>query len=413
MKSATPIRYRPRDLGDLVRAALADMPVVVITGLRQAGKSTFLRHEPQLGGRQYVNLDEFAVLEAARRDPDALVRHAAPLSIDEVQRCPELLTAIKREVDRERRPGRFLLSGSANLALLRGISESLAGRATYLTLWPFSRREQAGVLTPEPFVKRFFREPGLGPAAAPRPVEDADVLRGGMPAVCLGEVRQPRLWFQGYEQTYLERDVRELSRVADLVVFRRLLHLAVLRTGQVLKVSEVARDAKLNAVTAGRQLDLMEASFVLHRLPPHLGNRASRLIKSPKLYVGDSGLAAHLCGVDPDEHLEEDPLRGALWETYVAQNLAATLEARWPGARLGFWHVQGRYEVDFVIEAGRACLAIEVKAAGRWGDRDLTGLRAFLERTPRCRAAILAHNGASAVQLGPRLWAIPLATLLI
>jgi len=404
--------YRRREIGDAVRAALATMPVVVVTGLRQAGKSTFLQHEPGLAGRTYASLDEFAQLEAAHRHPEGFVRVDRPLTVDEAQRCPELLTAIKREVDRDRRPGRFLLSGSANLALLRGVTESLAGRAVYLTLWPFTRREIAGGLRAEPFVKRFFEAPRLpAPRAAP-PVRDREVSRGGMPSVCLGEAKDAALWFRGYEQTYLERDVRELARVSDLVAFRHLLRLATLRTGQILKLSELGRDAKLNAATVSRHLGLMEASFVFHRLAPYLANSASRLIKSPKVYVTDSGLASHLGGLSDEASLRDEPLRGALWETYAAQNLAATIDARWPRAALSFWHVQGRYEVDFVIEAGRECLAVEVKSGSRWGDRELTGLRAFIERTPRCRAAILAHAGDSAVRLDDRLWAIPLATVL-
>jgi predicted AAA+ superfamily ATPase len=403
--------YRPREIGDVVRAALGDLPVVVVTGLRQAGKSMFLQHEPNLGDRRYLSLDDFAQLDAARRDPEAFVAQAASMAIDEVQKCPELLIAIKREVDRRRRPGRFLLSGSANLALLRGITESLAGRAAYFTLWPFTRRELADSPPGEPFLRTFFAAPGL-PRAGGAAIRDGDVLRGGMPSVCLGEVRQPALWFRGYEQTYLERDVRELSRIGDLITFRQLLRLAALRTGQILKVSELGRDAKLNTATTARHLSLMEASYVLHRVAPHLGNRASRLIKSPKIYVSDAGLAAHLCGLDPGAPLGDDPLRGALFETYAAQNLAALLEARWPAARLGFWHVQGRYEVDFVVEVGRDSLALEIKAGGRWSDRDTAGLRAFLEHTPRCRGAILAHNGTAAVSLGERLWAIPLATVL-
>jgi len=404
--------YRPRELGDLTRHALTEMPVVVVTGLRQAGKSTFLQHEPGLADRHYASLDDFAQLEAARRNPEAFVHREERLTIDEAQKCPELLTAIKREVDRRRRPGQFLLSGSANFALLRGVTESLAGRAVYLTLHPFTRREIAGDLNAEPFLKRFFAVPRLPRALAHPPLAPEDVLRGGMPPVCLGETRDAGLWFKGYEQTYLERDVRQLARVTDLIAFRQLLRLAALRTGQLLRVSELARDAKLNVSTTARHLGLMEASFVLYRLGPFLANRASRLIKSPKLFVGDSGLAAHLSGVTDLGLGADEPARGPLIETYAAQNLSAVLEARWPTARLSFWHVQGRYEVDFVVEAGRECLAIEVKSASRWGQRDTAGLRAFLERTPRCKAAILAHGGAEAVRLEDRLWAIPLATVL-
>ena len=403
--------YRPRALGLLVRDALADMPVVIVTGLRQAGKSTFLQHERGLGGRRYTSLDDFAQLAAARADPEAFVRTDEPLTIDEAQRCPELLTAIKREVDRRRRPGRFLLSGSANFALLRGITESLAGRALYLTLHPFSRRELTGPLDAMPAIRRLFAE-GAPPRGPQRPVTRADILSGGLPPVCLQLVRRADLWFKGYEQTYLERDVREFSRLTDLVPFRNLMRLAALRTAKVLTISELARDAKLNAATTSRYLSLLEASFVVNRLAPYLANRASRLIKSPKLYLSDSGLAAHLAGITRADLPGDDPLWGALLETYVAQNLAAILESAWPEAHLAYWHVQGRHEVDFVIEAGRDTLALEIKASARWDDRDLAGLRAFLDRTPRCRLAVLAYGGTASVRLADRLWAVPLPLVL-
>ena len=404
--------YHPRALGRLTREALAGIPVVVVTGLRQSGKSTFLQRERGLAGRRYLTLDDPAQLAAARSDPEAFVRSDAPLTIDEAQKCPELLVAIKREVDASRAPGRFLLSGSANFALLRGVTESLAGRALYLTLHPFTRRELAGRLAPAPFVKRTFEAGGPPARAAPGGITPRAVIDGGLPPVSLRQTRRPALWFRGYEQTYLERDVRELARIGDLVPFRNLLQLAALRTAQVLSVSDLGRDAKLNAATTARYLSLLEASFVVRRVAPFLANRASRLIKSPKLYVADSGLASHLAGVDEARLAAGDPMWGALLETYVAQNLAAILDADWPEARLGYWHVQGRHEVDFVIESGRDCLAVEVKAAARWDRHDLAGLRAFLDKTPRCRAAILAYRGAEIVRLGERLWAVPLAGLL-
>ena len=392
--------------------ALADMPVVVMTGMRQTGKSTLLQQDAALAARAYVSLDDFAQLDAARRDPEAFLDREGPLTVDEAQRCPELLVEIKRAVDRDRRPGRFLLSGSANFSLLRGVAESLAGRAVYLTLHPFTQREIRGDLGRLSLMRRAFtdrRVPRNGRAAG---LDWEAVVRGGLPPVALGIVRTPRVWFTGYEQTYLERDVRDLSRIGDLVSFRSLLKLAAFRTAQVLKISELARNAKLAAATAGRYLSLLEASFVVSRIPPFLVNEATRLIKSPKLFVSDAGLAAHLAGFSAGEPGVSDPFRGALLETYVAQNLLGMLAAEWPGARLAYWHIQGRHEVDFIVEFGRDCLAIEVKAAPRWTDRDLSGLRIFLERTPRCRLALLAHTGAAAVSLGERLWAIPISALL-
>ena len=169
---------------------------------------------------------------------------------------------------------------------------------------------------------------------------------------------------------------------------------------------------KLSAMTTARYLQLLEVSFLLRKLPPYLKNRASRLIKSPKIYFTDSGLAAHLAGVERLGAADDEPLRGPLMETWVAQNLAAILSAHLPDATLSFWHEQGRYEVDFVIEHRRRVVAIEVKAASRWTESDLTGLRAFLERTSACIAGVLAYNGETAFALGPRLWAIPLGQLL-
>jgi hypothetical protein len=408
----TPPEFSRRELATLVQEALGALPVVVVTGLRQAGKTTFLRSEPALAGRRYYDLDDFATLEAARRDPEALLEGDEPVTVDEAQRCPDLLVAVKRVVDRRRAPGRFLLSGSANLALLSGVSESLAGRALYLRLEPFTRRERTGLLTERPFLIRFLERPELPPRVEIEPLPDEEVLDGGMPPVALGETRRRDLWFLGYEQTYLERDVRDLSQVADLVTFRNVLRLAALRTAQILNQSELARDARLPAATAARYLGLLETSFVLRKLAPHLRNRASRLIKSPKLFVADSGLAAHLTGAEDLRATAGEPLRGALYETYVLQNLAGILGAYLPRAELGFWSVQGRHEVDFTITSGRQTFAIEVKAATRFGDRDLAGLRALAAKTPDFRAGLLAYNGEEALPLGDNLFAVPIGLLL-
>jgi predicted AAA+ superfamily ATPase len=402
--------YLAREITPRLERALRQLPVMVLSGLRQTGKSTLLQNEAALArGHTYRTLDDFATLAAARSNPESLLESAAIL--DEVQRCPELLVALKKSVDEQRRPGRFILSGSANLALLGHVTETLAGRAGYFTLHPMTRREQRGATAQEPFLVNFLRSP-IQPAGKADPVTEQEILTGGLPPACLGTADGVAEWFRGYVQTYVERDVRQLSQITDLIAFRTLAQLAALRTAQVLVISTVARDAKLNAVTAGRYLDLLEASFLIRRLPPFLKNRSSRLVKSPKLHFTDSGLAAHLAGITTLEPGRDDLLRGALFETYMAQNLAALLEAHVPDAHLAFWHEQGRHEVDFVIEVGRKVFGIEVKAATRWAASDLSGLRAFLERTPACVAAVLAYNGKEAVKLDERLWAIPLGKML-
>jgi len=408
--------YRPREITPLLREALGTLPVVVVTGLRQAGKTTLLATDPAFSGRRYLTLDDLATLEAAERDPEALIAGDEPVTIDEIQRSPGLLLAVKRSVDRHREPGRFLLAGSANPARLGRVSESLAGRALYLTLHPFTRRERLGRTAEPPFLMRFLAEPKLpvssGAGAGGDPLSADEILAGGLPPVALRDVANRALWFLGYEQTYLERDLRAFSHVADLVAFRRVMRLAALRTGQLLNQSELARDARLPVSTVSRYLGLLETALVIVRLAPHLRSRATRLLKTPKIFVSDSGLAAHLVGSTDLSPEADESMRGALLETYVHQNLASILDAHLPQARLDHWSLQGRHEVDFVVSQGPRAVAIEVKAAARIGDRDLTGLKALKAKTPGVRAGIVAYNGAEALRLGDDLHAIPLGLLL-
>jgi predicted AAA+ superfamily ATPase len=394
---------------------LKRLPVVVISGLRQCGKTTLLTLDSRFHERVYRTLDDFEVLAAGEHDPEGLIESLSSPSgvavLDEVQRCPGLLTAVKSAVDRARRPGRFVLSGSANLALMAHVSETLAGRAVYLSLHPMTRREVRGQTQRRPALIRLLEGKGFSRDPCD-PVRGDEVLLGGLPPVCLEDPRGASLWLRGYVQTYVERDVRQLSQVADLVAFRTLVNLAALRTGQMLNISQLGRDAKLSVATASRYLQLLETSFLIRRLPPYLNNRGSRLIKTPKLYFTDSAVAAHLAQVKNLDSPATEPLHGALWETWVVQNIVAILEAHLPDASLSYWHEQGRHEVDLVVESGGAVWAIEIKSSHRWSESDLTGLKVFLERTPRCAGAILAYNGKSAVPLGNKLWAIPLGQLL-
>jgi predicted AAA+ superfamily ATPase len=406
--------YLHREISSRVHEALRDMPVVVLTGLRQCGKSTFLRNDPVLKKRRYLSLDRFGDHEAIRTNAEAILGEPGAITIDEAQRLPGIMEIIKAQVDREGQiPGRFLLSGSANFSLLKGVSESLAGRAIYIEMSPFSRREILRATTKEPFLRAFFKKPSLPrEAVPPKPISPAEILRGGMPRVALGGVRNPSTWFTGYEQTYVERDVRQLSQVADLISFRRAVRLSALRTGKILKISELARDAQLPVATLSRYLGVMETSCLVRRLPPYLDNPVSRVVKSSKLFFNDAGLAAHLAGIRDISPVADALMRGPLVETYFLQNLTEILSARWPEAGLHYWNVQGRHEVDFVIADGSDSLAIEVKASTRWSDSDLAGLRAFLAGTPRCRAGILAYGGRDSIALGDRLFALPIALVL-
>ena len=385
------------------------MPVVVLSGMRQAGKSTLLLNQLELRKREYITFDDFGALESAKRNPEGLIEGKKQLTIDEAQKYPDILNVIKQEVDRKRKPGRFLLSGSANFLLLKKVAESLAGRAVYLTLHPFTRRETQG-LTKKPPAIVCFLDKGAFPKRKAKPIAWEEIIKGGMPSVCLRQVKNPNIWFRGYEQTYLERDIRTLSQVADFVSFRHLLQLVALRNTQVLNISELARDAKLNVVTASRYLSLMETSFIIKRMSPYLGNRSSRLIKSPKIYLSDTGLVSYLVGI---KNLNiNEAYRGTFLESYVAQNLEGIFSAYYPDAKIMYWNIQGRYEVDLIVELGNETIAIEVKNSSRWQEKDLAGIKAYLSSAKKCRAAILAYNGRNVVKLEDKIWAVPLNLLL-
>lgn len=394
----------------LVEPALAErlrvMPAVVVTGARQTGKST-LAAARVAGTRRYSTFDDLDVLDAARHDPWALVGGIDAVTLDEVQRAPEILATVKRAIDRKRSPGRFLLTGSANLLLMRQVSETLAGRASYLSLWPMTRREQLGMA-----------QPGRWEALLAARDEDwLDLLiaddaqredwtslaqRGGFPtpALELANARERAIWFDGYIRTYLERDLQDLASISALPDFRRLMRAACQRVGQLINQTELGRDAGLPQATVHRWLNLLEASCLLIRLPAYAVNRTKRLIKSPKLYWSDTGVALHLSG--------HDEPTGAHLENLVLHDLVAWRDARSDRAELGYWRTASGEEVDFIIEAGGKLLPMEIKATARPRLGDAAHLRSFrAEYGKKARAAVLLHTGTMTEWLAPEVLAAP------
>jgi len=382
------------------------MPAVVVTGARQTGKSTLVEHLVT-GRRHYRSLDDIDVLDAARRNPEVLVDDDEPVTLDEVQREPRLLLAVKRAIDRDRTPGRFLLTGSANLLLMQKVAESLAGRASYLTLWPMTRREQQGLgrcgsweeLLAAP--DKQWRD-----VLAANPDEPADwraqARRGGYPtpAVAMRTPAERAIWFDGYIRTYLERDLQELAAISSLPDFRRLMRAASLRLGQLLNQTELGRDVALPQPTVHRWLNLLETSYQLVRLPAYAVNRTKRLIKSPKLYWSDTGVAMHLA--------EATETVGAHLENLVLQDLLAWRDARLERAELCYWRTASGEEVDLVIETGGSLLPIEVKASARPRLADAVHLRSFRqEYGKRARAGLLVHTGSTLEWLAPDVLAVP------
>jgi predicted AAA+ superfamily ATPase len=329
--------------------------------------------------------------------------------LDEVQKAPELLLAVKRAVDAKPGHCRFLLSGSANLLLMKDVSESLAGRAVYLILDPLTLGEWHGrpppTLLADVLAGRWPEEGAL-PEAPPDPIPL--LQRGFMPALfALARPEDHLRWWEGYVATYLERDLRQMSQVESLVDFRRVMALLALRSGQLLNQSEVARDAGLSQPTIHRYLNLLEATHLFERVPPYLGSRTARLLKSPRAFWSDVGLAVFLAGYFSTDELAKARELGAFFETMIYQHLRVSCGLLTPRGRLHFWRTQTGSEVDFVVEHGRRLVGIEVKMTDAPSYRHAAGLAKFLSHHPQAVGGVLLHSGQHIRRLDEKIIAVP------
>lgn len=407
-------RYLPRLAEPRLREALADSPVVLIHGPRQCGKTTLAL---RIGGRrkyQYFSFDDDVVRAAAESDPAGFVAALPPRTImDEIQRVPHLFTALKTAVDRDRRPGRFLLTGSANVLLLPRLSDSLAGRIQILRLLPLAQCE---IERKKPsFLERLFRAnfpirnaPRLGPKLADR------MVAGGFPAALARRTARRRAaWHGDYVETLVQRDARDLARIASLDVLPRLLHLAAGRTAQLLNVSDLSSPFQLSRPTIRDYLTLLERLYLLDELPPWHVNRTSRLVKARKLHLGDAGVAASLLGYDADALRADRTMLGQLLETFVLQDLRR--QATGMDADLRFHHFRDRdgYEVDVVIERGaRQVAGVEVKAGATVTVGDFQGMRRLASAAgERFVAGVVLYDGETSVGFGEGMFAVPLRAL--
>ncbi|MHB1124680.1 MAG: ATP-binding protein [Ramlibacter sp.] len=401
--------YHHRWLETRLRVALADTPVVLINGARQTGKSSLAERicAERRGG--YLTLDDPTQLAAARADPVSFLATAqnALLVIDEVQKAPDLFGAIKRSVDRDRRPGRFLLTGSADVLTLPQAAESLAGRMEILGLQPLAQGEIAD--RPPAFIERLFaNQPGSLLESAV-PTVTSMVTAGGFPEVQARPApERRRAWFDAYVTSITQRDIRDRANIADATALPRLLQLIAARGGALLNVAELARACGMPQVTLHRYLALLESSFLFQPLPAWHANLGKRLIKAPKAYLLDSGLACALTGAADPATVQAAPHFGGLLETWVLGELRREAVALPNPPRISHYRSAGGVEVDFVIEdaAGRVA-AVEVKATRSLGDRHFNGLRdleAALGRRFCC--GVVLYAGEDRVRFGERVWAV-------
>ena len=405
-----------RNILPCLNAALSDTPVVLVQGARQTGKTTLAKAlSNHQSSRRYLTLDDPTILSAAVSDaPGFIAGLDQPVVLDEVQRAHGLFMAIKAAVDRNRTPGRFLLTGSANVLLVPKVSESLAGRMELITLWPLSQGEIEGHA--EKFIDAVFeaRLPSLPTAPTNTATMIERIARGGYPEPITRPLGQRRAaWYASYLSTILQRDVRDLANIEGLADFPRLLGLIASRTSGLLNFADLSRSLSIPQSTLKRYFALLEATFLVVTIPAWSSNQGLRLTKAPKIMLADTGLACHVLGMDNARLKADGQGRGALLENFVAMELVK--QATWSKARPKIFHfrtVQGR-EVDLVLEdtSGRL-VGIEVKSASGVGSSDFAGLRTLQESTgDKFVRGIVLYDGTEVVPFGKGMAAMPLSAL--
>ena len=412
--AVSPPQLYPRVAEARLLEALTDTPVVLIHGPRQCGKTTLAQAVGEPRGYAYRTFDDAVTLAAATSDPMGFVDDLPERTIlDEVQRVPALFSSIKAAVDRERTPGRFLLTGSSNVLLVPTLADSLAGRMGIVRLHPLAQCELAR--SEAPFLERLFAgalatgsSARLGHALAER------IVAGGYPAALARSSPHRRAaWYRDYVETLVQRDVRGLARISSLDALPRLLALAAAQTARLINVSDLASPFQLSRPTIRDYLTLLARVFLLDELPPWHSNRLSRLIKTPKLHLGDTGVASGLLGYDATALARDRPVLGQLLETFVYQELRRLSSGREEEIRFYHYRDKDGAEVDIVLEHGAGRIAgVEVTAGATVTAADFRGLRRLQQAAgERFVAGVVLYDGEASARFGERLQAVPIGAL--
>jgi predicted AAA+ superfamily ATPase len=412
--SSEPEAYFERNLRQRVVEALSDTPIVCLLGARQCGKSTLAaRLDPE---RRFVTLDDAAFLKLAQQDPQGFLADLPDeVTIDEIQRAPGLTLAIKRSVDYDRRPGRFLLTGSANLLQLPTLADSLAGRMEVLQLHPLTESEKAHA--PGRFLDLWLAGQIQPAISGSRPPERSDIpfrlLAGGYPEACRRSPPRAQNWLRQYLQSIIERDIRDVARVQDSADLAVLIELLAERSATLLNISELAVVLEKSRLTVDHHLAILEKLFLVRQLPAWHHNATKRAVKTPKIHLCDSGLAAALMHLGADEWQTKRPVFGRLLESFVVQQLIA--QAGWSQSGVRFWHYRDKEknEVDCVLTRGGSVWGVEIKLSQTLSTDDAKGLRRLAEYAGEpFQSGIVFYDGHDILQLGdPRFLAVPLAKL--
>lgn len=402
----------PRNIQSRVSEALADTPVVMIAGPRQVGKTTLVRQIADQG-RKYFTLDDALTLLAAKEDPVGMIRGLDHAIIDEIQRAPELLLAIKKTVDEDRRPGRFLLTGSANLMALPTVADSLAGRMETLTLLPLSQGEIQGTTANWLDIAFAGRLPSVSVPIVGGALVDL-ILRGGYPeAVSRTTQRRRTAWGKQYIDALIQRDVRDVANIDRLDQLPRFLKALAHIAGQMCNYTQLGGQVGLDHKTAARYIGVFEQMFLLKRVDVWASNRLKRVVKAPKLQFIDSGLLTTLVDLTPDLAQQNRSRFGNVLETFVYAELLKQATSSEGDYQLFYYRDHDQYEVDVVVEnsAGKL-VSIEIKAAATIKESDLRGLKRLISvAKDQFMLGVILYDGIETLPLGDRLWAAPISTL--